>query len=158
LKGHIALSNARFPTDTTGAQLDPLARQFLWRYSCDYNHSTGHGIGYCLNVHEGPGAISKNNNIPLQAGMIFSNEPGYYKENQFGIRLENMMLVKKETNGFLSFETISLVPFDSKFINDDLLDTSEISWLKTYNHQIISSLDLKNDISAWLASYLNPFL
>jgi Xaa-Pro aminopeptidase len=143
LKGHIALAAAKFPAGTTGAQLDPLARQFLWQYASDYGHSTGHGIGYMSHVHEGPVSISKNSNIPLQEGMIISNEPGYYRENSFGIRLENMMLVTKdECNGYLSFETISLVPFDQKFILKNLLAESEKNWINKYNEKIV--LLLKN--------------
>jgi len=133
LKGHIALADAKFPVGTTGSQLDSLARQFLWKYSKDYNHSTGHGIGYLSHVHEGPAAISRINDIPLQAGMIFSNEPGYYQENGFGIRLENMMVVTEAENGFLSFETISHVPFDEKFMDKSLLTSREIAWLEEYS-------------------------
>jgi Xaa-Pro aminopeptidase len=157
LKGHIALANAKFPVGTTGAQLDSLARQFLWLYSSDYNHSTGHGIGHSLNVHEGPCAISSSNGTPLQTGMILSNEPGYYRENSFGIRLENMMIVQAESNGFLSFETISLVPFDAKFIRKEMLGTEEISWLEAYNKKTVSSLELKGDTLTWLEEYVGPF-
>jgi Xaa-Pro aminopeptidase len=139
------LADAKFPAGTTGAQLDPLARQFLWQYASNYGHSTGHGIGYMSHVHEGPVSISKNGNVPLQAGMIISNEPGYYRENSFGIRLENMMLVtESEFDGYLSFETISEVPFDQKFILKNLLNESEKKWLDQYNKKIISLLK-KND-------------
>jgi Xaa-Pro aminopeptidase len=158
LKGHIALANAKFPAGTTGMQLDSLARQFLWQYSSDYNHSTGHGIGYSLSVHEGPCAISSNNATPLQAGMILSNEPGYYRENSFGIRLESMMLVRNESNGFLSFETISLVPFDAKFIQKEMLNTEEISWLSSYNKKVVSTLELPSNIAIWLSEYMQLFI
>lgn len=139
LKGHIALASAKFPIGTTGAQLDSLARQFLWQYASDYNHSTGHGIGYMSHVHEGPLSISRNSNVPLQAGMVISNEPGYYKKNDFGIRLENMMLVvEDELQGYLSFEMISFIPFDHKFICQNLLTESEKNWLDNYNEKINS--------------------
>jgi Xaa-Pro aminopeptidase len=145
LKGHIALAAAKFLIGTTGAQLDPLARQFLWQYASDYNHSTGHGIGYMSHVHEGPVSISRNGNVPLQAGMIISNEPGYYRENCFGIRLENMMsVVEDKCKGYLSFETISLGPFDQKFIRRELLTEFEKNWIEEYNQKIadILSVDL----------------
>ncbi|MDR3187395.1 MAG: aminopeptidase P family protein [Holosporaceae bacterium] len=158
LKGHIALANAKFPVGTTGAQLDSLARQFLWQYSSDYSHSTGHGIGYALNVHEGPCAISSHNETPLQTGMVLSNEPGYYRGNSFGIRLENMMVVRTEPDGFLSFETISLVPFDAKFIRKEMLGAEEISWLKAYNKKTIASLELKGDTLMWLNRYVESFI
>ncbi|MDR2766339.1 MAG: M24 family metallopeptidase [Holosporaceae bacterium] len=140
LKGHIALAMAKFPVGTTGAQLDPLARQFLWKYSSDYGHSTGHGVGYALDVHEGPCAIAKNSGVPLEIGMILSDEPGYYRENEFGIRLENMMLVRRESEGFLSFEILSLAPFDEKFIDEKLLTDDEITWLRDYHEKVESSL------------------
>ncbi|MDR0968508.1 MAG: aminopeptidase P family protein [Holosporaceae bacterium] len=146
LKGHIALADAKFPAGTRGSQLDSLARQFLWRYSKDYAHSTGHGIGYMSHVHEGPVGISSRNDIPLQAGMILSNEPGYYQENGFGIRLENMMLVVENDDGYLSFETLSLVPFDRKFIREDLLTEEESNWLKAYNRKIAATLDLPEEV------------
>ncbi|MDR1112529.1 MAG: M24 family metallopeptidase, partial [Bacteroidales bacterium] len=98
LKGHIALASAVFPTGTSGSQLDLLARQFLWKYAEDYNHSTGHGIGYMAHVHEGPMAIARNNDVPLRSGMLLSNEPGYYQEGRFGIRLENMMAVEEHSD------------------------------------------------------------
>jgi Xaa-Pro aminopeptidase len=157
LKGHIALADVKFPPGTTGAQLDPLARQFLWQYAGDYGHSTGHGIGHMSHVHEGQVMISKNNDIPLQPGMILSNEPGYYLENGFGIRLENMILTTRDADsGFLFFETISLVPFDHKFICKDLLTEREINWLKKYNRRILSTLETRH--LDWLSDHLKEFL
>ncbi|MDR1983165.1 MAG: M24 family metallopeptidase [Holosporaceae bacterium] len=158
LKGHIALATAKFPSGTKGAQLDSLARRFLWQHSKDYSHSTGHGIGYMSHVHEGPIAISKSNNVPLQSGMILSNEPGYYQENSFGIRLENMMLVA-EKSGSMFFEVISLIPFDSKFIDKNLLTEEDMYWLQRYNRSIISTLKLQASVLNWLSdSYLKDFL
>ncbi|MDR0677269.1 MAG: M24 family metallopeptidase [Holosporaceae bacterium] len=141
LKGHIAVAKSKFPVGATGAQLDKLARQYLHEYSADYDHSTGHGIGFMSHVHEGPISIASNNEIPLQAGMILSNEPGYYSEKKFGIRLENMMLVKNEGNNILSFEIISLVPFDDSLIDKTLLTESEINWLKEYDQKIASNIN-----------------
>ncbi len=156
LKGHIAVANAKVPIGTTGAQLDSLARQYLWSYSSDYNHSTGHGIGYMLNVHEGPISISQSNSVSLRAGMLLSNEPAYYKDNAFGIRLENMILVKENDCGFLSFDTISLVPFDLKLIDKKLLTESEKNWIDSYHKRVISELNsfLDEKIIAWLSSVL----
>lgn len=154
LKGHIAVANAKMPIGSTGAQLDPLARQFLWQYFADYNHGTGHGIGYLSNVHEGPIAISKNNNIPLLAGMVISNEPGYYKDNEFGIRLENMLVIREENN-FLTFETISLIPFDMNFIDKTILTLDEYNWINSYHKTIIDKMKekLSNEVLSWLLKY-----
>src|SRR5205085_999839 len=117
LKGYIAIARAVFPDGTTGAQLDPLARQFLWRDGLDFDHGTGHGVGSYLSVHEGPARISKLGTAPLKRGMILSNEPGYYKTDRFGIRIENLELVvgadiagaEKPVN---AFETLTLAPID----------------------------------------------
>lgn len=143
LKGHIAVAIAKLPLNSTGAQLDALARQFLWQNYADYNHGTGHGIGYISHVHEGPITISKNSSTPIIPGTIISNEPGFYKDNEFGIRLENMMLTKQE-NSFLQFETISLVPFDINFINQEMLTKAEKQWLRSYHERIID--EMKNMI------------
>ncbi|MDB2550271.1 M24 family metallopeptidase [Rickettsiales bacterium] len=138
LKGHIALACAKFPIGTRADQLDILARQFLWQEGKNYGHGTGHGVGYFLNVHEGPCAISpKYNQIPLQEGMILSNEPGFYIENQYGIRIENLILVKKsKMDGFLEFETITQAPIDLNLINFDLLESKERDWLDNYHQKL----------------------
>jgi len=157
LKGHIAIANAKFPIGTTGMQLDSLARQYLWNHSSNYDHGTGHGIGYMLNVHEGPMSISKTNSVPLQSGMILTNEPAYYKENSFGVRLENMILVKKEERSeFLSFETISLAPFDVNFIDKKLLNNDEICWINTYHNRIVDELKeyLDSEVLNWLKTWI----
>ena len=154
LKGHIAIANAKFPKGTTGAQLDPFARQFLWQYEADYGHSTGHGIGYMLHVHEGPVGISKSNNVPFQANMLLSNEPGYYLADSFGIRLENMMLVQNVSDSFLEFDTISLVPFDMKFIDFSLLTKTELNWMRTYHERLLTELDLESNVRNWLGHYI----
>lgn len=155
LKGHIALASAKFPIGTTGAQLDAIARQYLWNNCHDFRHGTGHGIGYLLSVHEGNVAISRGCNLSVKAGMLLSNEPGYYEENHFGVRLENMIFVKNADNGFLRFETISLVPFDHKFIEEDLLTNEEKVWLGNYNAQILKMCeDLDANVLQWLKNYM----
>ena len=137
LKGHIALNQAIFPKGTTGVQLDALARQFLWQVGADFDHGTGHGVGCFLSVHEGPQRISKS--APQQAllpGMVLSNEPGYYKEGDFGIRCENLMAVWETENDMLAFETITFAPFDLGLIDQSLMTSTEIDWLNRY-HDIV---------------------
>ena len=134
LKGHIAIASAIFPVGTTGAQLDALARQYLWRFGRNYMHGTGHGVGHFLSVHEGPQGISKLNTTVLEPDMIISNEPGYYKEGEYGIRLENLVLVKQSSfKGFLELETITLVPFEDALIDLSMLETHEKKWLRNYS-------------------------
>lgn len=133
LKGHIAIASAVFPKGTTGAQLDALARQYLWKSGRNYMHGTGHGVGHFLSVHEGPQRISALGKTKLEAGMIISNEPGYYKAGEYGIRLENLLLVKpSQYNGFLEFETLTLVPFDESLIDFNMLEAHEKKWLEGY--------------------------
>jgi Xaa-Pro aminopeptidase len=153
LKGHIALATAIFPKNTSGHQLDCLARQYLWKEQKDFNHGTGHGVGNFLNVHEGPHSISKaNNNTPLEAGMLVTNEPGYYVENNYGIRIENIMLVVEESKNFLKFETVSLAPLDEKLIDFSLLDQNEKNWLKNYHNKIYKLMEdrLSESEKLWL--------
>ena len=125
LRGHIALATARFPRGTTGAQLDTLARQFLWQARLDYDHGTGHGVGHYLNVHEGPQRISRPGpGAALRPGMVVSNEPGYYKTGAYGIRIENLVAVTEgdeAENGFLGFETLTLAPIDRALIEPGML-------------------------------------
>lgn len=139
LKGHIALAQAIFPDGTTGAQLDILARQFLWEVGCDYDHGTGHGVGSYLSVHEGPQGISKRaSNAPLKPGMILSNEPGYYKEGDYGIRIESLVIVIEIPHlpGFYGFETITLCALDLNLIDDALLTDRERVWIKSYHERV----------------------
>jgi len=141
LKGHIALASIRFPQGTSGHQLDVLARQFLWSQGYDFDHGTGHGVGHCLSVHEGPQRISKApNNISLLPGMVISNEPGYYEEDQFGIRIENLELVTPvTTNGnkdMLGFSSLTRCPIDIRAIDRSLLNIQEIQWVNEY-HQLV---------------------
>ena len=133
LKGHIALACAVFPVGTTGAMLDVLARQFLWKEGKNYNHGTGHGVGYYLSVHEGGCGISANYNQKLMAGMIVSNEPGFYEENKFGVRFENLMFVKNsKIEGFLEFEILTKFGVEPLLLDYDILTDSELEWLTNY--------------------------
>ncbi|MBS0271301.1 MAG: aminopeptidase P family protein [Proteobacteria bacterium] len=143
LKGHIALATAIFPDGTTGAQLDSLARQYLWDVGCDYDHGTGHGVGSYLSVHEGPQGISKRGTeIPLKPGMILSNEPGYYKEGEYGIRIENLVRVIEivDLKGFYGFETLTLVPLDVNLIDEALLTEKEQLWVRLYHERVIKEV------------------
>jgi len=145
LKGVIALSSVRFPTGTRGAQLDVLARQFIWQRNLNFGHGTGHGVGHFLNVHEGPQSIRMNENPAiLEVGMVTSNEPGVYRSGEYGIRLENLILVcEKKTSEFgkfLSFETLTLFPFDLNSIEKELLSPAEILWIDSYHQRIFDRL------------------
>lgn len=145
LKGHIHLAMVIFPKGTSGAQLDVLARQFLWQHGCDYGHGTGHGVGSYLSVHEGPQGISPRAfNTALQPGMILSNEPGYYVEGQYGIRHENLVLVCQHPTfkDFLYFETLTCVPFDEKCIETSLLTSTELQWLNAYHAHVENILNI----------------
>lgn len=145
LKGHIALAQAKFPIGTSGAQLDALARFYLWQKGRDYDHGTGHGVGSFLSVHEGPCAISRRSTGVLLPGMILSNEPGFYQDGKFGIRIENLMLVEEAREpGFLQFETLTFAPIDRKLIDFSLLTKSELAWLKDYHQKVFE--ELKNDL------------
>jgi len=141
LRGHIAIASAVFPDGTTGAQLDTLARQFLWQAGIDFEHGTGHGVGSYLSVHEGPARISKLGTTPLKRGMILSNEPGYYKTDGYGIRIENLELViaadvagaEKPMN---AFETLTLAPIDRRLIEVAMLSPAEHDWLDAYHARV----------------------
>ena len=154
LLGHLNLSMLKFPVGTKGYQLDSIARYNLWNHGLDYNHGTGHGVGSFLGVHEGPQSISKNpNNVSLKPGMIISNEPGFYKNKSFGIRIENLVLVKKSLfNNFFELETLSLFPYELKLINFNLLNSTQKDWIHKYHKQVylkVSSL-LDKKYSKWL--------
>ncbi len=145
LKGHLALSHATFPQQTRGDQLDALARQFLWHNNLDYGHGTGHGVGHYLNVHEGPHSIRKEHNpVTLQPGMICSVEPGVYRQGEYGIRIENLVVVtEKETNPFgqfLTFRTLTLFPYDLQLMDTELLTKTEISQINSYHQTVKAQL------------------
>ncbi len=162
LKGHIALATARFPKGTTGSQVDVLARQYLWQEGLDYGHGTGHGVGSYLSVHEGPASISMRPiPEPLRAGMIMSNEPGYYLEGEFGIRIENLVIVKEaDAEGFLEFETITEVPLDPGLIEPSLLSDTDIAWLKAYHQRVKNRFteELDADERRWLSQKVEFFM
>ncbi|MGQ3673702.1 aminopeptidase P family protein [Xanthobacter sp. TB0136] len=141
LKGHLALGAAIFPQGATGAQLDPLARQFLWAAGLDFAHGTGHGVGAGLSVHEGPARISQLGHVPLKAGMILSNEPGYYRTGAYGIRIENLLLVEPRTvegaeKPCLGFGTLTLAPYDRRLIDTALLTPAERAMVDAYHLRI----------------------
>jgi len=158
LKGHIAIATAVYPENTSGAQLDSLARVALWQAGLDFDHGTGHGVGSYLSVHEGPARISKLGHVALRRGMILSNEPGYYKTAGYGIRIENLVLViaapepagaEKPLN---AFETLSLAPIDRRLVDTALLTAKERHWFDSYHarvHQAIAPL-VDNETRAWL--------
>lgn len=157
LKGHISLATAVYPEGTRGSQLDILARKALWDKGMNYGHGTGHGIGHFLNVHEGPQSIRMNENpTTLQPGMVTSNEPGIYRANQYGIRIENLILTKEEMTTefgtFYSFETLTLCPIDTTPVVKDLLTAQEISWLNLYHQFVYDRLspNLTDEEKEWL--------
>ncbi|MCC8370651.1 MAG: aminopeptidase P family protein [Rickettsia endosymbiont of Stiretrus anchorago] len=160
LKGHIALAKAKFPKNIiTGANLDILARQYLWQDELDYPHGTGHGVGSFLSVHEGLQSINLRNKTILQAGMILSNEPGFYIPGEYGIRIENLIYIK-ENNGWLEFETLSLVPYATELIDVKLLNNDEISYIKHYYQKIKTQIHhlLSPNARKWLDNEINLFL
>ncbi|GIU05335.1 aminopeptidase P family protein [Shewanella glacialipiscicola] len=159
LKGHIALDQARFPKGTSGQQLDAFARQHLWQYGFDYDHGTGHGVGHFLSVHEGPQRIGKNvNGIALLPGMVLSNEPGYYRADNFGIRLENLVVVqhcealKGAEREMYEFDALTMIPMDKRLIDKHMLTQGEISWFNAYHQQVYDTLAplMSGDELAWL--------
>ena len=139
LKGHIAVANFKLKKNTNGSQIDVLARKYLKEINLDYAHGTGHGVGYFLNVHEGPQAISKNNKVNFKEGMIVSNEPGYYENGKFGIRIENLIRVKKNKNGNI-FENLTMAPIDKSLIDKKFLKKNEIDWLNKYHRNVFYNL------------------
>ena len=154
LLGHLNISMLKFPAGTKGYQLDSIARFNLWNDGLDYNHGTGHGVGSFLGVHEGPQSISKNtNNVSLKPGMIISNEPGFYKNKSFGIRIENLVLVKKSLfNNYFEFETLSLFPYELKLISFNLLNSAQKDWLRQYHNKVYTKVSnlLDKKHSEWL--------
>ncbi|EOX4459366.1 aminopeptidase P family protein [Vibrio antiquarius] len=163
LKGHIGVARARFPKGTRGYQIDTLARQHLWAEGYDYDHGTGHGVGHFLSVHEGPASISKKQiDVPLTEGMVLSNEPGYYRADAFGIRIENLeLVVETPTNGdfpVLSFESLTRCPIDKRNINVDMLTRPELAWLNDYHQKVwdeISTL-VEGGVKEWLRQATLP--
>lgn len=159
LKAHIALATARFPEATSGNALDAIARVPLWRQGMDYAHGTGHGVGHFANVHEGPFAISAVNPLPIYCNYVTSNEPGYYKEGAFGIRIENMVYtVPAEYDGYLKFENLTLIPIDKRLIDKYLLSSEEQSWLNSYHQKVFNCLApyMNANEQKWLEASCSP--
>lgn len=163
LQGLIQLTLARFPKGTKGVHLDALARMPLWKEGKDFNHGTGHGVGSFLNVHEGPQSIRKElNPVELEAGMVMSNEPGYYVEGKYGIRHENLILIKTwkttEWNTFYEFETLTLCPFFKSIIVKDMLSQEEIDWINNYHRMVSEKLGphLNGEVKTWFESLVTP--
>lgn len=163
LKGHIGLAKAKFPEGTIGGQLDILARLPLWEGGLNYLHGTGHGVGFFLNVHEAPqgftAGMSSRSNTKLVEGMYTSNEPGYYKTDAFGIRIENLIVtVKDDVNGFLRHDTITLYPIDTTLINKSLMTKEEINWLNDYHEEVNQKISphLEGEMVDWFKKQCEP--
>ncbi len=163
LKGHIAISRAVFPRQVSGAQLDAFARQFLWSAGLDFDHGTGHGVGAYLSVHEGPQRLSKLGHTNLEPGMILSNEPGYYREGAFGIRIENLIVVEPRAiagaeREMFGFETITLAPYDRALIETALLSDEEWTWIDTYHARVLAEIGplVDSGTRAWLKQACAP--
>ena len=157
LKAMIEGSKTLYPKGTCGYQIDAICRRPLWDHAINYGHGTGHGIGYYLNVHEGPQTLNPTNiAIPLEPGMITSIEPGIYRPGKYGIRIENLVLTVKNTinefNEFYAFETLTLANIDATLVKKELLETSHINWLNNYHQQVYDKLSplLTADEQAWL--------
>jgi Xaa-Pro aminopeptidase len=160
LKGMIAISQLRFPEGLAGRDIDAIARAPLWAAGQDYDHGTGHGVGSFLSVHEGPQRLSRAGDVPLQRGMILSNEPGYYRPGAFGIRIENLITVIEaeplpggDDRAMLAFETLTFAPIDLRLIEASELTKSEKDWLNAYHHEVYTKLSplLAPPIGQWLA-------
>ena len=160
LKGHIAIAIQQFPMGTTGGQLDSLARSALWNAGLDYAHGTGHGVGSYLNVHEGPQMISSRMAGPaLEIGMVLSNEPGLYHQGQYGIRIENLVMVQAaRKKGFLCFTQLTRVPYDRRLIRKKYLNAREINWLDAYHAQLLTLYrgKLSDKAYRWLVQACRP--
>ncbi len=165
LKGMIAISRVRFPKGVSGADLDALARYPLWLAGQDYDHGTGHGVGAYLSVHEGPQRLARTSRVPLKPGMILSNEPGYYREGAFGIRIENLITVREaapvaggDDRAMLDFETLTFVPIDRRLIVTDMLTSSERDWLNAYHVEVAAKIGprLSEGARQWMVAATAP--
>jgi Xaa-Pro aminopeptidase len=164
LKGMIQVSLLRFPEGTTGSQIDAHARAALWKMGLDYDHGTGHGVGSFLSVHEGPQRINKTSLAALRTGMIVSNEPGYYRQGEYGIRIENLLLVKKPEQieggdrAMLGFQTLTLCPIDRRLIDTSMLTREELAWLDTYHAHVWRTLRplVDGPVANWLTKACAP--
>ncbi len=164
LKGMIAVSRLRWPHGIRGRELDPFARAALWRAGFDYDHGTGHGVGACLNVHEGPASLSRRSEAVLEPGMILSNEPGYYREGAYGIRIENLLIVTEPSvpeggeRAMLGFETLTWCPIDRRLIEASMLDSGERDWLDAYHAEVLARIgpDVEGAVRGWLEAACAP--
>jgi Xaa-Pro aminopeptidase len=161
LRGHIAVATARFPKGTTGQQIDALARAPMWAVGLDYAHGTGHGVGHVMQVHEGPASISKRGAVPLEPGMLLSNEPGCYRAGEWGIRTETLITVTApDADGFMGFETITLCPIDRRLVDVEMLLPAERAWLNGYHARVLAvltpELEDESECLAWLAAACAP--
>lgn len=160
LKGHIAVAILKFPDGTNGYQIDTFARQFLWEDGLNYYHGTGHGVGFFLNVHEGPqgisSALANRSKVALKPGMLTSNEPGYYKDGHYGIRIENLILAvengETEYGKFYKHQTVTMFPLDTKLIDQTILTKSEVQWINDYQNEVYDKLSpyLNDNEKEWL--------
>ena len=155
LKGHIAVVLSDIKREINGNNIDKIARRSLNSVGLDYRHGTGHGVGAFLNVHEGPQGISKNNYVKLREGMILSNEPGFYKKNDFGMRIENLIFIKKIKSKLL-FENLTMAPIDTDLINFKMLSVKEKNYLFKYHFDVYNNISpyLKSNEKKWLASLI----
>ena len=160
LAGHIACAMARFPKGTNGAAIDAICRAPLWATGRDYAHGTGHGVGHILSVHEGPAHIAKRAGPALEEGMVLSNEPGFYEAGKWGIRLENLVAVTPQAEGYLGFETLTLVPFEQALIDKDILGKPACQWLDDYHAAVFKALapELDDVMRHWLSQKCAPLL
>ncbi|MDA8741910.1 aminopeptidase P family protein [Amylibacter sp.] len=165
LKGMIAISSLKFPKGLSGRDIDAIARQYLWSEGLDFDHGTGHGVGSFLSVHEGPQALSRQNNVPLEPGMIISNEPGYYKKNSYGIRIENLIYVReiskersRDGRNMMEFETLTMAPIDKNIIECSLLSELEKKWINNYHSIVYKKLNpiLTKSAQKWLKTACEP--
>ncbi len=163
LRGNIALSRAIFPAGTSGGQLDVIARQFLWQEKLNFQHGTGHGVGFCLNVHEPPqgfaGIQTERGKTVMKSGMLTSNEPGYYLEGAYGIRIENLVISREEGNGYLGFETITLYPMDLKLIEESIINKNEKAWLNRYHDKVYRAVSphiIDEEVKSWFKIKCRP--
>ena len=163
LKGHIAIATIVFPKGTNGAQIDSFARKSLWDAGLDFDHGTGHGIGSYLSVHEGPQRIAKTGTTPLEVGMMLSNEPGFYKQGEYGIRIENLILVepRKIAGGdreMMGFETLTFAPIDRRLVDQSIMTPDEIAWLDAYHASVREKLSnlVDDETRTWLVNATQP--
>lgn len=164
LQGHIDLAKIIFPKGTNGIALDAIARQYLWNQSLNFGHGTGHGVGYFLNVHEGPANISPRGIVAIEPGMVLSNEPGLYREGDYGIRIENLQAViphsVNQFGEFYAFQTLTYVPYHLKLIDPNRLSQAQLDWLNNYHQKVYNLLSpyCSNDLKTWLKSATTPLL